>query len=196
MAGIELTDLGLTTEQLRDLVVDRLIKQFTSQLVIDEDEDGSTYEGWTDTQFGKDIRKAVMTGVEAKVTEIANEHIIPSVAEYIEEITLQQTNAWGQAKGEPMTFIEYLVARAHAFMTEKVDCTGKTKVEAGTYGWNGTQTRLTYMIDRHLQYSIATAMGNALQSANATLTESIAESCRMKLKEVAETLTVTAKLKT
>jgi hypothetical protein len=103
----------------------------------------------------------------------------------VEGIVLQRTNEWGEKTGKSVTFTEYLVERAEAYMTEKVDYQGRSKAEVrDSYGWKPNQTRIVSLIDQHLQYGIATATEQALKSANERIAEGIKDAVAMKLQEV------------
>ncbi len=92
-----------------------------------------------------------------------------------------------------MTFIEYLIARAKSYMLEKVDYNGKSKDENSGFSWNGTQTRITHLIHKHLHYSIETAMKEALNVAVGSFANGIHETARLKLNEIAGQLRVDVK---
>lgn len=92
-----------------------------------------------------------------------------------------------------MSFLEYLVDRAEAYLTEKVSFDGKTKAESRGYSWNGTQTRLSYLVDRHLHYSIEKAMKNALANANKAIVQGLEDTVKLKLGEIQKSLKVTVK---
>lgn len=182
--SIDLKDLGLTQEEL----IDRIVVRVASGLMYDDEEEG-------DSEFARTIQTRIEERVDQAVDNIALRNVLPSMEEYIETATLQATNDWGTPKGDPMTFVEYLVARAEAYMTEGVNYEGKTKAENRYDSWKKTQTRIAHMVDRHLHYSIETAMKNALQVANNAISEGIQEAVKIKLAEVVEKLKVEVKTK-
>lgn len=176
MNEITLESLGLTRDDICDRVVDRLCGELGS------------YEDFEGQVQGK-VREAV----DAAVSKMADEHILPNVHQYLENLCLQETNRWGEAKGKPVTFIEYLVQRAEAWMTEKVDYQGKAKTERDSYSWRENGTRVEFMIHEHLQYSISTAMKQALADANKTIVGGLQEAVKVKLNEIARKLKVEVK---
>jgi hypothetical protein len=78
-------------------------------------------------------------------------------------------------------------------MQEKVNYEGKGKNEAGSYSWNGTQTRITHMVHQHLHCSIETAMKQALQIATNGIASGLQETVKTKLSEVSQKLKVEVK---
>jgi hypothetical protein len=169
--------LGFSKEEIANRVVDKIVAGLTQNRY--EDEDGERWFG--DSEFKQGIDRAVRERIDAEVTRVANEHIAPRVAELIEGATLQQTNQWGEKRGEAVSFIEYLVQRADAYMAEPVSFDGKTKAESNGYGWSAKTTRLSYAIDRHLQYSIDTAMKKVLSDANAHLGKNLNDAVKIAL---------------
>lgn len=184
-----LEELGLSQRELQDRVIEKLCEHLLRAEHYDED--GETW--LHDSAFQRELDKRIKTRVEDTINAIAEKHILPNVSSYIENLTLQETNQWGEKKGEPVTFIEYLIERANNYMLEKVDHNGKAKADSGGFSWSGKQTRITYMIHEHLQYSISTAMQQALKSANANIVKGLEKTCREKLAEIANQMKVTVK---
>lgn len=189
MTGINLEALGFTKEELQRRVIDQIVEQMMHEP--DEDEDGGTFIRRSD--FRQALDKQIKSHIDATVGRLAEQHVLPNVSKYIENLSLVETNAWGEKTKEPVTFIEYLVKRAETYLTEKVDNDGKSKDEAGGYSWSGKQSRVTYLINRHLQYSIETAMKDAVAKANAILVVGLQETAKLKLAEIAQQLRVTIK---
>jgi hypothetical protein len=175
MNKLDLEALGLDEEHLLDLVVDRISDSLLSE-----------FNGRLNTAISSRINKAV--------EKIADEHILPKVNQMVEEVTLQATNKWGEAKGEPLTFVEYLVERAENYIREEVNYEGKTKEEVNTYGWKGSQTRIAYMIHKYLQYSIERAMKEALRDIDSALVEGIEETVKIKLAEIQKAIKISVKV--
>ena len=185
---ISIEALGLTKEDIAERVIEQVCHNMLRS--VDYHEDGEEEE--VPSQFEVKLKERVKAQIDASIENIAGRHVIPNVTDYMEALVLQETNMYGEKKGEPVTFIEYLVQRAEAYIHEKVDMHGKTKAE-DSYNWRGTQTRITYLIDKHLHYSISTAMENALSTANAAIMGGIKDAVEIKLKEVQDSLKVTVK---
>lgn len=185
----QLAALGIS----RDEIVEKLIERCADSIMQADyyNEDGEKFRARTDVETR--IVDLCRKRVDEKVQAIAEQHILPFVSERVENMYLQQTNKWGEKIGEPITFIEYLVKRADTYLTEPVNYEGKGKEEAGGYSWSGTQSRITHMINKHLHYSIETAMKNAVVQVNAALAKGLQETVRMKIDEIVSALKVVAK---
>lgn len=186
---IDLKTLGMTKAELQDRVVNGIVTQALASWAADGDGEGVAQE----SALSKRLQKIICERIDKDVNAIAAKHVLPNVSKYIEDLTLQETNQWGEARGKPITFVEYLIQRAEAYLVEKVDSQGKTKGENSYGSWSGTQTRVTHMIHGHLHYSIESAMKEALKNANGAIAEGIAETCKVKLAEIAKSLTVEVK---
>jgi hypothetical protein len=170
----ELAEIGLTPEHVLDRLVTKMLEGYS-------EETGDSYV----TQFESEVEKKVKAHVTVLLNAAFETHIAPNVASMIENLNLQQTNEWGEKKGlPPMTFIEYLTQRADAYIREQVDYSGKAKGEEGTYNWSGRTTRIAYMINQHLHYSIETAMKNALGEVNSSVRKGLEEAVKMALANI------------
>lgn len=173
---MNLTDLGISPEDLREQIIERAAEKLAEQ----------AYE----YDWQRPARELVQNTVKAEVAKIAAETVEPLIAGKIEEIILQRTNDWGEAKGEKVSFRQYLVHRAEAYIVEKVNYDGKDKAESNGYGWSGTQTRITHLINKHLHHEIEKAMKEALSTATNTIAKGIHETARLKLNEIAASMKV------
>lgn len=184
---IEISELGFTEKELQERVVDGICER----LMCKESSDGEGYLWGSNSDFKKELDKQISTGIESCITQLAEQHVLPNVATYIEELTLQATNKWGEKKGDPISFVEYLVGRANEYMYEKVDYNGRGKGESD-YHWSGHETRITHLIHSHLQHEIESAMKQILRDANTTLVEGIKKTVELKLGEIVKSLKVSA----
>ena len=187
---ITLESLGLTREDVLDRVVSVIADRLMASRVADEDGDEVTVP----SSFARLMERRVLERTNAAVEEIAGRHVLPNVAAYVETLCLQETNKWGEKKGAPVTFVEYLVQRAEHYLREDVDLNGKAKPERDGYSWNKSTTRIAHMVHEHLKYSIQTAMEQALKTANAAIVGGIEQAVKLKLGEVLDSLKVTTKI--
>ena len=183
---IDLAAIGLNQEELQT----RVVRAICDQLLTAEslDEDGEPF--CQTSKLGLRLNAAVREATDARVQQIAQEHIVPRVSELIENVRFQETNKWGEPKTEGVTFREYLVKTAENWLTEKVNFEGKSKEEARGYSWSAAQTRIASMIHRHLHYEIENAMKKALATADSAIAEGIAETVKLKLAEISKGLTI------
>jgi hypothetical protein len=177
MSTLTIESLGLSKDDIADRVVDRLVDTMLHGYSLDQDGE----EVAENTKFKAEIQERVKKRIDQAIDEIAGKHVLPNVAQYLETFCLQATNQWGEKKGERVTFVEYLVQRAEAYMAEKVNYAGKSKSEDGGYSWSANTTRVAYMIDKHLQYSIETAVKTALSEANKQIAGGLVGAVKVQL---------------
>lgn len=191
MSAITLESLGLTQDELANRVVAKIADSVMTGVHFDED--GEEYVD--DSKFMRTLNQKVQAMLDAKVDEIGEKHVLPKVTAMVENLVLQETNKWGEKRGEPVTFVEYMVGRAEAYMKEPVNYEGKTKEQSGSYSFSATQTRVTNLIEKHLHYSIDTAMKAALNDATTNIAKGINETVRLKLNEAIQGFKVTTAIK-
>lgn len=180
MTNLTLEALGFTKNELQQRVVDQLCEQILESKTFDEDGD----EVSMPSSFSRRINKRIEDHITATVNAIADKHVLPNVTAYIEGLCLQETNKWGEKTGQKKTFVEYLVERADAYMREDVNYEGKSKDQTNSYNWSKNTTRIAYLINTHLQYSINTAMTTALKTANEAIAGGIEKAVRIQLDHV------------
>jgi hypothetical protein len=191
MTTVNLEALGISKEELTEKLLDRLVEDFTTEPAWDS-EDGAAYR--KRSTMSDQITKQIREHIDAEVQRLGDQHVLPRVTEIIEGLVIQTTNAYGEKRGEPVTFIEYLIQSADAYMREEVDYNGKTKAQEG-YNWRKHSTRITYMVDRHLHHSIEAAMKKALADANSSIVGGLEAAVKHALKEATDKLSVTVKAK-
>lgn len=184
-----LESLGFTKEDLQERVVEQICAQVLAGKTYDEDGN----EEWVDSRFKQKIDERVKAQIEASIAAMAEKHVLPNVAQYVENLTLQQTNQWGEAKGKKVTFLEYLVQRAEAYIQEQVDYDGKSKSEKDSYNWTGRTTRIAYLVNAHLHYHIETAMKEALKNANSVIVGGLEAAAKAGLQQALAGLKVDVK---
>jgi hypothetical protein len=187
---MNIEDLGFTKEELQERIVNQACSQVLRGTVCDED----GYEHSVDSTIAKTLKSLVMQRIDEQIENIAVQHILPNVTDYVQNVTLTETNKWGEKTGETLTFIEYMSKRAEDYLNEKVSFDGKSQSESN-YNWKGTQTRITHLINSHFQYSISTAMSNALKNANNSIVGGIEGAVKLKLKEISDSLKINVKMK-
>ena len=188
--NITLDSLGISKDAIEQKLIEHLANELLTEIQYDYNNDD---EYRAKSSIAKKLDALIKKHIDDSINAIAEKHILPNVSNYIENLTLQTTNQWGEKKGNPVTFIEYLTQRAEDYMQEKVSYDGKSKNE-GSYSWSGTQTRITYLVNQHLHYSIETAMKNALSIATNSISTGLQETVKIKLAEVSQKLKVEVKV--
>lgn len=186
MSGIDLAALGIKPEELQDRVIERICEKVLSG--VSYDEDGACE---VDSSFKRKLDARITAHIDGAITALADKHVAPGIAALLEGLTLQQTNQWGEKRGEPVTFIQYLTKRAEAYFTEDVDYNGKPK-GTDSYSWNKYSTRGAWMINQHLSHSIETTMKTALANANSQIAGGIEKAIKHELNEILTKVKVTA----
>lgn len=181
MAEITLESLGIEASEVRDRIIERCCERVLY------DSDGELSFGIEDK-----LRSEIASRIDESITDLGERHVLPGIKQYLEELKFVETNRYGEKKGEDQTLLEYLTARADAFITEPVDLRGKARAEE-SYGWKANQSRISHMVHEHLQYSIKTAVAKALKDFNAKVANGLAETVKIQLADVLKRLKVDVK---
>lgn len=179
--SLDLQALGFTQEELQTRVIDQIVERVLTGVYFDEDGD----EVLRNSRFATELNKKIQDRIDTTISAIAEKHVLPNVTQYIEDLTIQETNQWGEKKGVKASFTEYLIGRAQAYMQEQVDHNGSDKSTSRDSYWSGKQTRITYLIHAHLHHHIETAMKDSMKTAMGEIAKGLHETTRLKLNEIA-----------
>lgn len=106
--------------------------------------------------------------IDDALNDFAQKFIIPGIAKHLETLVLQPTSQYGEKKGQPQTFLEYLTKRAETWLGEKVNKEGKTREEE-SYSWKEHGTRAVQIIDQQLQKQLTDLMTGQIAATHAHL---------------------------
>lgn len=187
-----LKSLGLDIETLGDRIVDQAVDALLNST-------GFNPETETETRyiskFQREIDARIKDAVDAKISALAELHIVPRVGELIEKANMTRTNTFGEKTSPPMTFKEYLAYRADEYMTEDVDRDGDSKRDlesrgASTYNWKKRGPRLTILMSLHIKDELERATKAAVTDVNKALAESLQKAATDAIKATADNLKV------
>lgn len=168
--------LGLNTEELAERVVNQAVHALLYSTGFNPDtEQEVTYEN----KFKRAIEAKIQQTVDQKIAEIAAEQILPRVGELIEKANMRQTTHYGEPKGEPMTFKEYIAYRAETYMSEEVNINGKSKAETDdSYNWRSCGPRLTVAMRMYIRDSMEAAAKTAVTDINKAIAKNIEKAAK------------------
>lgn len=180
-------ELNFTREEVLSKLCERVYRD-----TFNIREDGEDPDFDIENRIRREMNEAIAKGISEAVRKLAGELVVPRIDEMIRGLVIQKTNSYGEKKGETTTFIEYLIAAADKYMTEEVNSSGQSVSESrsSSYDFKKAGTRVAYMIDKHLQFNIETAMKQALADANLSIAKGLNEAVRIKLNEVLQSVKV------
>lgn len=180
---MNIEELGFTKQELQERVVEKIAEEILSSR--DYDEDG--IESPVASEFKRHLEKLVQKEIDRRVAELGSTQVAPLVIEAIDKVVIQKTNEWGEARGVSVSFIEYLVQRAEAWIKEPVDSSGESRSEArDTYNKRFETPRIVHMIDKHIGYSVKFSVEAALKDMNSKLATGIAETVKTQITKTLE----------
>jgi hypothetical protein len=185
--------IGLTEEELQTRIIDGIVTRMLEQHIL-YTEDSGEFEDIGDTPMRHRLDKAIKSHIDAEVDRVATNYLEPMVKNLIEGHTLQMTNEWGEKRGDPITFTEYLVKRAADYMAEPVDHNGKPKGR-DSYSWKQDSTRLVYAVKGYLQIHMEQAMKQTMGESNKIMHDAIMGAVNKGLSEVMKQVKVNVSVK-
>lgn len=181
---ITLESLGITREDL----IERIVQRISDEALRDD-----TYSDYIDAAMSRKVKAAIDAAVDA----ISGDGLEEKVKAMVDGVTLQLTNQWGESRGEAVTFREYITDRAEKYLEQDVDFQGRSYDECRRHGgsFSKDQKRVAHLIDKHLRYTIQSALQKALTSVDSAIANGIAETIKMQLEDVTKKLKVEVRTK-
>lgn len=184
--------LGLDAETLGNRIVDQAVDALLYNKGFNTETDSEyTYE----SRFKQQIEKLIKSVVDKKIAEIADAHIVPKIGEMISDMTFQETNGYGEARGQKRTFLEYLAHRAEFYMSENVNRDGKSKEEAGDYRWSSSGPRLSVLMRLCINEHLEKAARSALTDVNKAIAKNIEDAAKEAIAAAATAIKVSVSAK-
>jgi len=185
---MDASELGMTQEEMAERVIDRIAEKAmrTCGILYDPDDEESTE---VDTRLAQRLDAAINARIDADVKVAAAKVFMPAV----ETRVFQTTNMWGESTGDVATFTEHIIAKANAYMAEKVDKNGKAKKKGDSYQWIGIRTRLEDAIHRLLHDPLKEAMSIVVKTNAAAFLESVQKVAKDSLAQTNLKISTTVK---
>ena len=165
--------LGLSKEELQSRVVDQICERVLTSVGIDDEDGAHSYPSKVRVQLQASAKKHI----DDALNDFAEKFIIPGISKHLETLVLQPTSQYGEKKGEPQTFLEYLNKRASEWLSEEVNEQGKTKKE-DNYSFKKHGTRAVWLIDQQLQKQLTDMMTGQIAATHAKLGEVMQETVK------------------
>jgi hypothetical protein len=119
---MNVTDLGFTADQFKQLIVESAAEKLADQIAREE-----AIPDRVEEMIRARVEKAIGEGLEARV-----EATLTATMESVMRETITPVNIWGERAGEPTTLRDALAARARVFWDVRVDKDGKPSTYGGT----------------------------------------------------------------
>jgi hypothetical protein len=189
-----LESLGFTKKALQEKIIERAVEQLLHGVTYDEDGEEERVE----SKLWNELNVLIKQHIEETVRALAEKSILPKISEHIENITIQETNSYGEKKGKKLTLIEFLVEKAEVYMLEPVDSDGRSEGECrrkGNSWYTSRQSRISFLVDKNLHDSIETAMKQSLSIANSALATGISGAVKSELENIVRSIQLSVKVK-
>lgn len=186
-----LESLGINPAELGDRIVDQAVDALLNSTGFNpETEEETSYE----SKFQREIQKRIQQAVDAKIAALAEVHLIPRVGEMIESANMMRTNQYGEPKGEPLTFKEYIAMRAEAYMSEPVNYNGQSKSESNdSYNWRVDGPRLTVLMRSYIRETLEKHAKAAVTDVNKVIATNIGKAAQEAITAAAAAIKVEVK---
>lgn len=99
--NVTLESLGISKDAIEQKLIEHLAQELLTEIQYDYD-DESEYRARS--SLAKKLDALVKQHIDTTINALAGKHVLPNVSSYIENLTLQTTNQWGEKKGSARHF--------------------------------------------------------------------------------------------
>jgi predicted TIM-barrel fold metal-dependent hydrolase len=138
--------MELDLKSIEGIIVKNAVEEITNEVLHGEQTDVS---GQAHREFTKKLDAVVKRRVDAVIQ--------PMLEKGLDDLLLQATNSWGEQKGGPKTFAEFVTETAHGYLFEQVGWNGK---KADSYA-SQKMPRLAYLVREAAKAKIEEAVRQA-----------------------------------
>jgi hypothetical protein len=184
MSSIDLASLGFTKEELQERVVARIADDILTSSGFDDDGEPVAMA----SGFKKQVAALVTNRVDDAVATLCKQVVDENFADYLSRVQLQRTTHWGEKKGDPMSFVDFITHRAHEYLNEQVDREGKPKNDSY---FRPETTRAMWLTNAAVHKNIIDVMNQCLTGHNNTVGEAIAIAVKTAIDNVKTSFKVT-----
>ena len=179
MTDITLSQLGISPENLETKLLEILAKDFWEKSFAGSCDEDGRYHRLENLILSK-LEKQTKEIIDATIKKLGAETLSPTIETFIQNYKVQQTNSYGEKRGEPKTFTEYLMFKAEEYCLQPVKYNGELY---DGFGGKDQQTRITYLIGKHLQDEIEKLVKAHIHEANKLFAKGLNETVRMMINE-------------
>ena len=179
MTDITLSQLGISAESLETKLLEILAQDFWEKSFAGSVDDEGRYHRLENFVLSK-LEKQTKETIDTAIEKLASETLGPAIETFIQNYKVQQTNSYGEKKGEAKTFTEYLMSIAETYCLQPVNSSGEPYTG---YNSKDFQTRITYLIGKHLQNEIEKLVKTHIHEANKLFAKGLNETVRMMINE-------------
>lgn len=183
---ISLEAFGFTKEELQQRIVDQCVEQVMRSVGMDDEGAAHSYQ----SSISQKIQAKAKKQIDDALNEFTAKFLTPSISTYLETLSLQPTSIYGEKKGQPQTFLEYLTQRSQEWLSEKVNEKGESYKD-NSYSWKEHSTRGAWLIDSHLKARITEMLVGGITQTHQALAKSMEAEVKAAFQKVFSTLSVT-----
>lgn len=169
--NINLQDLGIDAAKIQDAVVEEI----TERILTGE-------RGWDESKFRREmddqIKKAVQSGIEKVIAAVLQGEITAQ----IENLRFENTNGYGEKKGDPQTLREWIAGHINGYLNEDVNLELKSRNEINSYdNFKSAGKRVMVMFKATMREEIQVSINAMWRDGNKPLLDAVQEAVTNQL---------------
>lgn len=174
--NINLAELGINAEKIQEAVV----QEITERILTGE-------RGWDESKFRREMdeqmKKAVQSGIEKVIAAVLQGEITAQ----IENLKFDQTNRYGEKKGDQLTLREWITNHIATYLNEDVNEKGLSNKE-DSYSWKSAGKRAMVLFKSTMREEIQLSINAMWREGNKPLLDAVQDAVNNQLQYLRENL--------
>lgn len=162
---IPLEALGFSREEIQNKIVDAAVEDLLSGVSVDDE--GNAH------RMASRLRESFNTELTQRIADTVSNLVSTLVTpEYIRATTFPRYSKYGEKKGDPLTFKEFVEQCVSKILDAKVDDSGKI-LEPGSYGYDRGKHFMSGLVEKAVERELREAIQKGLINIQQEVTNAL-----------------------
>lgn len=157
--------LGISRDELINKIVDAAVEDLLSS--VSTDDEGNSYK--MSSRLREDFNTELTKRISSTVSGLVDSLVTP---EYIRTTTFPRYSKYGEKKGDPLTFKEFVEQCVNKILDSRIDDSGKI-LEPGSYGYDRGKHFMSGLVEKTIERELREAIQKGLINIQQEVTNAL-----------------------
>jgi hypothetical protein len=179
-----LNSLGLSAEEIERKIIQQCTDDLMRQYYTHEDGESA---GHGKSTIVEKLEEKMAERIDAALEKVVSERFSAQLPQLLADFIFTPTSRYGEKKGKPRTFLEYVTDHAKEWAEQRVNDQGSV-VGKDQYSYSNHKTRFQRLLDEKVSADVNAALAQILKDGHSILITGLADELKRRMTEMAESL--------